>query len=132
MYGFFLLLPLAWMACADPSKDDPELDSDGDGAVNGEDCASEDADIYPGATELCDGVDQDCDGEVDVGATGEVHYADSDGDQFGDVNVASTDCIVPAGYVADATDCDDSEAAVHPTAPRSAMAWTTTAMATWT
>ncbi|HND33425.1 MAG TPA: putative metal-binding motif-containing protein, partial [Myxococcota bacterium] len=62
MRRFFLLLPLACMACADPSKDDPELDGDGDGAVNGEDCAPDDAGVYPGATERCDGVDQNCDG----------------------------------------------------------------------
>ncbi len=46
--------------CVDP-------DDDNDGAADGEDCAPLDAAIYPGAAELCDGLDDDCNGEVDEG-----------------------------------------------------------------
>lgn len=39
-----------------------ELDADGDGAASAIDCVDSNASIYPGATEICDGIDQDCDG----------------------------------------------------------------------
>ena len=40
-------------------------DADGDGALNDEDCAPLDAAVYPGAPELCNLVDDDCDDTVD-------------------------------------------------------------------
>ncbi|RZJ33099.1 MAG: hypothetical protein EOO51_14950, partial [Flavobacterium sp.] len=46
----------------------------------------------------------------------QVYYADADGDGFGNAAVTTLSCDgVPAGYSADATDCDDSNAAVHQT-----------------
>jgi hypothetical protein len=39
-----------------------KVDKDGDGSPNTEDCNDSRDDIYPGATELCDGEDNDCDG----------------------------------------------------------------------
>ena len=41
-------------------------DDDGDGYY-GEDCDDHDINVNPGAEEVCDGVDNDCDGEVDEG-----------------------------------------------------------------
>jgi MYXO-CTERM domain-containing protein len=63
-------------------------------------------------------VDQDCDGEIDeAGAEGErPWYADEDGDGYGDPGVSMIACAAPAGYVADDTDCDDTDAAIHPEA----------------
>ena len=55
-----------------PAEDDTgggpaDADGDGDGAPASADCDDADPSIYPGATELCDGADQDCDGVVDNG-----------------------------------------------------------------
>ncbi len=46
-------------------KDCLDGDDDNDGTVDGEDCAPLDGALHPGATELCDGIDNDCDQEVD-------------------------------------------------------------------
>ncbi|MCK6530263.1 lamin tail domain-containing protein [Myxococcota bacterium] len=47
--------------------DSTPTDSDGDGSPDGEDCAPDDATVYPGAAEVRDGADQDCDGLADEG-----------------------------------------------------------------
>jgi len=74
-------------------------DSDGDGygnsavtesscsASNGyvadnTDCNDTNANIYPGNEELCDGLDNDCNGDVDDGAVFNTYYLDADGDGF--------------------------------------------------
>lgn len=41
-------------------------------------------------------------------------YADLDADGFGDASASTLACEAPAGFVADATDCDDAHATVHP------------------
>jgi hypothetical protein len=50
------------------------------------DCNDNDATVHPGALEVCDGVDNDCDGVVDNGCT--VFYHDVDGDSFGSSDTA--------------------------------------------
>jgi hypothetical protein len=88
-----------------------------DGAVlDGTDCDDTDPEIYPDAPERCDGVDQDCDGEIDEDIVS-IWYADADGDGYGDVDALLDECDPPEGYVADATDCDDAEAAAFPGNP---------------
>ncbi len=93
--------------CSAPSGyvDDSADCDDGDGAVN------------PDADEVCDGVDNDCDGTLDVGASDvSTWYADGDGDGFGDAATSSESCDAASGYVGDATDCDDGDGAVNPDA----------------
>ena len=73
------------------------------------DCDDLDALIYPGAEEACDGVDNDCDGAVDE--DGPTWYPDADGDGHGDPDgTPISSCDQPSGYVADDTDCNDTQA----------------------
>ncbi|NOY92805.1 MAG: hypothetical protein GXP55_16570 [Deltaproteobacteria bacterium] len=79
------------------------------------DCDDADADVHPGATEVCDGVDNDCNAMIDDGVA-TTYHPDSDTDGFGDADatLAMDACEAPAGFVEDATDCDDTDADVHP------------------
>ena len=81
------------------------------GAGNGTVC-----DAVPGtpSTEVCDGLDNDCNGTVDVGAIdATVWYLDGDGDGFGQ-GAGQPDCSVLAGHSALGGDCDDANASVNP------------------
>jgi hypothetical protein len=83
------------------------------------DCNDHDAAIHPGAPEVCDHVDNNCDGKIDDAdpaldtASATTYFADTDGDGFGDPNQTVKACAQKPGYVADNTDCDDSDPAVH-------------------
>ena len=92
-------------------------DIDGDGVTDVTDCDDFDATVYPGATEICDGLDNDCDLSIDEGLGGTVYYADADVDSYGNPATTATACAgAPSGYVLDNTDCDDADAAVNPAA----------------
>ena len=91
-------------------------DEDGDGYDASEDCDDADASVSPGATEVCDGVDNDCDDEIDEGVL-DTWYADADADGYGDPATAVESCDGPAGHVPTATDCDDDDPAIYPSAP---------------
>ncbi len=82
------------------------------------DCDDASSTVHPGAQEICDQVDNNCNNEIDEGGVCVQHtyYRDADGDGYGDPNdtVASTDPAAPAGYASDNTDCDDANSAVHP------------------
>lgn len=94
------------------------VDADGDGAFDRDDCDDTDPDLSPFHDEVCDGLDNTCDGVVDEDPVdGDVWYADADGDGFGDPAAAILACDEPAGHVVDNTDCDDTDALFHPGAP---------------
>ncbi len=84
----------------------------------GDDCDDSDPGVHPDAEEICNGVDDDCDGltdDEDDSVTGqETFYQDSDGDGFGDVTYSVAACVQPPGAVPDDTDCDDTSPDVFP------------------
>ena len=83
---------------------------------NNLDCNDSDATIYPGAYELCDGIDNDCSGAIDDGLETSIHYADQDGDGYGDPNIVELGCDQPPGYVSNDLDCDDLDPEINPDA----------------
>jgi hypothetical protein len=92
-----------------------DCDEDDDGYPASEDCDDLNGERYPGNPESCDGIDNDCDGDIDEGITTlDTWYADSDGDGYGDASNTTEACTPPAGYVGDATDCDDTNAEISP------------------
>ncbi len=84
-------------------------------ADNDSDCNDADAAVSPVASEICDGQDNDCDGSTDESdaADGSAWYQDLDADGFGNAANQATACNQPTGYVADATDCDDTSASTN-------------------
>ena len=95
------------------------FDADGDGFPDfgTRDCDDSNANVNPGASELCDGIDNDCDGDVDE--SGLRVYRDVDGDGVGSTSdilyVCSFD--VPSGYALNLGDCDDNSDSVAPGSP---------------
>ena len=69
-------------------------DSDLDGYGENEDCDDADPAVNPGASEVCDGVDNNCDGQVDGfdAVDAQTRYTDADGDGFGDDTTATPTC----------------------------------------
>lgn len=93
------------------------IDLDQDGFDESVDCDDSNPEVNPDAIEVCNAVDDDCDGEVDVDATDAVRYApDQDEDGFGDATRSVLACAAPEGHVTDAQDCDDDDPAIHPDA----------------
>jgi hypothetical protein len=84
---------------------------------NGEDCDDNDSRVHPGAEELCDGKDNNCDASIDEDAPGRTWYADTDGDGFGNPGIQVEVCQAPTGYVDNDMDCDDNAPSVHAEAP---------------
>jgi alpha-tubulin suppressor-like RCC1 family protein len=94
-------------------------DDDGDGFADmvcgGADCDDRSAAVHPGAPEICDGVDNDCNGVADGADAMAMWYLDLDGDGFGDGSApAITDCEPQPGRVPRAGDCNDLLAAIRP------------------
>ncbi len=130
--------------------DFPLIDVDGDGHASrdlgacGDDCDDGDGEVYSGASELCDGKDNNCDGDVDEVAP--VWYVDCDGDDFALSSAASIQqCdmpeVAPTGCsegsaatwtarapVAEQADCYDVAAFVRPrlTSTENNSAWSAT------
>ena len=128
----FLSFGLLWMACL-PSEfssrgesfvENPNVSSDEDGMTENEgDCDDTNSTVYLGAPELCDGIDNDCDGVIDENPVDAiVRYLDADGDGVGRENFMHTSCEAPVAYIplvydaegAILYDCDDDDRFVSP------------------
>ena len=115
------------------------LDADGDGygdpsskttacsvtegyTDRGKDCDDTRAEVNPEGREVCNGWDDDCDGQIDDDdpdvdmATATTWYEDKDGDGWGSATGATArSCSQPPGFADNADDCNDNEASVEPT-----------------
>lgn len=101
---------LTFMACEAP---------EGFFATN-DDCDDTNADVNPDGLEICDGLDNDCDGALDDAddsvdlSTITDWYPDFDGDGYGDDSAPVQSCSAPAGHVIDGGDCDDIDPLLNP------------------
>jgi cysteine-rich repeat protein len=84
-------------------------------AVLGDDCNDACAACYPGATEICDDADNDCDTSIDDGVT-TTFYRDGDGDGRG-AGAGIQACSAPANHVTNADDCNDGNSGIYLGAP---------------
>jgi hypothetical protein len=85
-----------------------------DGLVeDSSDCDDASAAIYGGAIEVCDGLDNDCDDQIDEDVQ-TTYYRDADADSYGDDSDMVSACDQPSGYVELGGDCDDSDEARNP------------------
>jgi large repetitive protein len=91
------------------------IDGDGDGFIAAEDCDDASATTNPSAEEVCDGFDNDCDGQFDEDVLTDF-FGDSDSDGFGNPDLVYAACEAPEGYVSNGSDCDDADESSHPSA----------------
>jgi len=80
------------------------------------DCDENNEKVHPGAAEICNRQDDDCNGLVDENAPQVVMWPDGDGDGYYkfQTGTSKTGCGNVPGYAASGGDCDDADPAVHP------------------
>jgi hypothetical protein len=102
--------------------------------LNADDCNDAAASVNPGATEVCNETDDDCDLVIDEGVATTTYYADADGDGKGNPLVSVEACTQPMGYVSNNTDCDDNTAVPcpKPTATATTDITDVSAVLSWT
>ncbi|MCP4810766.1 MAG: hypothetical protein GY913_11115 [Proteobacteria bacterium] len=117
------LLTLALFACTKTPGDSGDsglVDRDEDGFDASLDCNDLDPEVHPDASEVRDGIDNDCDDLVDDAddsldvSTRASGFEDGAGDGAGAAVVEA--CELPDDTVGQAGDCDDADASIHPLA----------------
>lgn len=90
-------------------------DSDGDGFNALVDCDDNNPALNPGAVEICDGIDNNCNGQTDENLSSFTYYADNDGDGYGSIDAPTSTCfaIPPTGYTTNSNDCDDNNPNIY-------------------
>lgn len=83
-------------------------------ADNNTDCDDDNVDVNPGATEVCDNIDNNCSGENNEDLALFTYYADLDGDGYGWASSTYEWCGLTDGFVLDNTDCNDENASSSP------------------
>lgn len=111
----FTLLFISCNSTSTKGEDTVHIDADMDGYSVEDDCNDQNELVYPGAEEICDDVDNNCDGLVDEGLRS-TYYADSDGDGFGNPSLSILACEASEGFVDDGTDCNDAAHTANPQA----------------
>jgi len=119
-----MLRRLPWIAVALPlltaCPPGRDCDADRDGweseRCGGDDCNDASYLVSPDSPEICDGLDNDCDGAADLPTPADppTWYRDGDGDGYGDSADTAAGCSAPAGYVNNGLDCDDARTLVRP------------------
>ena len=90
-----------------------------DGVVlNSDDCDDTRANVFPGASELCDNLDNDCNGDIDDGLTTTLYFIDEDQDGFGAMMCSPVESCLNAvtGFVTNNADCNDADPTINPDA----------------
>ncbi len=98
------------------NSEDDDLDGFVDGLCTprGNDCDDTNPLVHPGVTEICNGLDDNCNGSVDEGVAGSL-YRDADGDSVGSAASGTlTGCVAVAGYSRLDGDCNDADTTIHP------------------
>lgn len=116
-----LLLPLVLCCCDSSETPEPSwidtgaLDRDGDGYPASDDCNDHDGRVHTADVEVCNGLDDDCDEQIDEDvSSASTWYADADADGYGDLDDSERACDPPEGWTQDHSDCDDHDPTVFP------------------
>ena len=89
-------------------------DADCDGVKFNDDCNDNNEDTFPGASEICNNKDDDCNGQIDDALLLYTYFLDGDGDGYGDPNTHVESCSTLSGYADNGDDCDDTDDRTYP------------------